>query len=276
MQSKRNISVLVISIVAAVAVLALLTVFIGGKPIGNLLIGETSAGQYPFSLQNVMHMLFFIGCGQLWIRWLSAHEERVFLDQAGFLPSDPNAVLSSDNEIDEIRVRVEQAAVRADAIYPALINTCITQYFKTRSVSDTLSVLNSSQEHNLHELDLRYSMTRYVVWAIPTFGFIGTVIGIAQALEQLNIDKLTGAHKTEHFAILTSQLGLAFNTTIVALSLSAVLVFILHWVQSNEEFAVNQAGKYVLQNLINRIKPSQEADNDQTLHSMQPPRTDRR
>jgi hypothetical protein len=255
MHSRRNVIALIISFVVALALIGTLTVFMGGKPIGNLLIGETSASEYPFSLQNVMHVLFFVGFGQLWIRWLSAYEERVFLDKAGFLPSEPGTVLATDGDIDEIRVRVENAAIRADAFYPELINSCITQYFKTRSVSDTLAVLNSTQELNLHKLDLRYSMTRYVVWAIPTFGFIGTVIGIAQALGNLNIDKLTGAHKAEHFAVLTSNLGMAFNTTIVALGLSAILVFVLHWVQGDEELAVNQAGSHVLQNLINKIKP---------------------
>ena len=34
----------------------------------------------------------------------------------------------------------------------------------------------------LHEIDLRYSMIRYVVWVIPSLGFIGTVIGISLAL----------------------------------------------------------------------------------------------
>ena len=59
--------------------------------------------------------------------------------------TQPNhgVVLSTDADIHEIRVRVENASIRADAFYPEMINRCITQYFKTRSVSDTLSVLNS-------------------------------------------------------------------------------------------------------------------------------------
>lgn len=257
-QSARNWIALIISVVIGAAFIATLTVFIGGKPAGTLLLGDTAMSYYPFSLQNIMHILFFIGLGQLWVRWLSAYEEEVFLDKAGLLPTEENIIFNDDKVIEEIRIRVENAAVRADAFFPSLIKTCITQYFKTRSVSDTLSVLNSSQELNLHKLDLRYSMSRYIVWAIPTFGFIGTVLGISQALGSLDITKLTGAHKSEHFTILTSKLSLAFDTTIVALVLSAILVFLLHWVQGKEENSVNQAGSHVLKNLINKIKPHDE------------------
>jgi hypothetical protein len=49
------------------------------------------------------------------------------------------------------------------------------------------------------------------------------------------------------------QLGLAFNTTFVALLLSAVLVLFLHLVQSREEQSLNRAGSYTLANFINRL-----------------------
>ena len=45
-----------------------------------------------------------------------------------------------------------------------------------------VSVMNSSLELIAHRLDLRYSMLRYLVWLLPTLGFIGTVVGIAGAL----------------------------------------------------------------------------------------------
>jgi hypothetical protein len=39
----------------------------------------------------------------------------------------------------------------------------------------------------------------------------------------------------------------------VALVESAILVFLLHLVQQEEESAVNKAGDYTLRNLINRL-----------------------
>jgi len=95
-------------------------------------------------------------------------------------------------------------------------------------------------------VDLRYSMLRYIVWVIPTVGFIGTVVGIATALTGIDPEQ-------PDLQMLTGKLGVAFNTTLVALMFSAILVFLLHVVQSQEEQSVNLAGSYCLRNLINRL-----------------------
>ena len=52
-------------------------------------------------------------------------------------------------------------------------------------------------------------MITYIVWAIPTFGFIGTVVGIANALGKMDIIKFMGTHadKVDQFKSLTSDLS---------------------------------------------------------------------
>jgi biopolymer transport protein ExbB/TolQ len=252
---RRNLIALGISTIFTIIFLSVLTVFIGGHRSGDMLLGPTSAYGYPLTLQNLMHLFFFIGLGQLFVRWKTTSEENVFLQMSGFLPEEQEAALSSDADIDAIRVNVNNAVVRGEAMLPDLINTCTIQYLKSHSVSDTIAVLNSTLDLHIHRLDLRYSLSRYIVWAIPTFGFIGTVLGISQGLGKIDLDKFTGAHtdKVLQFRALTVDLNYAFDTTIVALALSAILVFILHIVQKGEEESLNRAGKYVLTNFINRL-----------------------
>lgn len=253
--SKRNWVALGVSIIISIVIIAFLTVFIGGSYAGDMLIGRTDSPVYPFTLQNLMHLFFFIGLGQLFVRWLCTYEENVFLKMSGFLPEESDGTLRTDAEIEVIRTNVANAAMRGEAFLPDLINTCIIQFLKSHSVSDTLAVLNSNLDLNIHRLDLRYSMSRYIVWAIPTFGFIGTVVGISNALGKLDIIKFMGAHieKVSQFKSLAADLGFAFSTTIVALTLSAILVFLLHVVQRGEEEVLNKAGKYVLANFINKL-----------------------
>ena len=43
-------------------------------------------------------------------------------------------------------------------------------------------MFNASLELFEHEVELRYNTLRYIVWLIPTLGFIGTAVGIALAL----------------------------------------------------------------------------------------------
>ena len=128
---------------------------------------------------------------------------------------------------------------------------CILQFQGSRSVSQTNSLLNSSLELFQHELELKYNMLRYLVWLIPTLGFIGTVVGIAFALDYAGSNK--DPHAPELLAEITGRLGLAFYTTLLALIQSALLVFALHIAQGKEEMALNLSGQYCLDNLINRL-----------------------
>ena len=72
-------------------------------------------------------------------------------------------------------------------------------------------------------------MIRYIAWAIPSVGFIGTVRGIGEALGQ--------AHKALEGDIfeVTKSLGVAFNSTLIALLISIVLMFLLHQLQLLQE-----------------------------------------
>ena len=67
-------------------------------------------------------------------------------------------------------------------------------------------------------LDSELSMVRYIAWAIPSIGFIGTVRGFGEALGQ--------AYKAVEGDIsgVTASLGVAFNSTFVALILSIIIM----------------------------------------------------
>lgn len=68
-----------------------------------------------------------------------------------------------------------------------------------------------------------YTLPRYINWAIPILGFIGTVLGISLATEGLG-DLLgnSDAEFSESLGQALEPLGIAFDTTLVALSLSIV------------------------------------------------------
>lgn len=69
-----------------------------------------------------------------------------------------------------------------------------------------------------------YSLPRYINWSIPIFGFIGTVLGISLATEGLSaILNNNSAEFSQLLASALSPLGIAFDTTLIALSLSVVL-----------------------------------------------------
>ena len=206
--------------------------------------GSASDFPYPFTIQNLMHLLFFVGLGELLVRWNRAEREQACL-QWRLLPEEEHVVLQSA-DLPPIRKTLKERFAGVEGFLPLLVNRAILQFQASRSVDQTVSVLNSSLDLLSHQVDMRYSATRYIVWVIPTVGFIGTVVGIAGALGYVDPSAMD-------LARVTANLGIAFNTTIIALLQSAILVFLQHIVQMHEETALNRAAEYTLANLINRL-----------------------
>ena len=90
-------------------------------------------------------------------------------------------------------------------------------------------------------------MVRYLIWAIPSIGFIGTVRGIGQALSQA--DKALAGD----IAGMTDSLGVAFNSTFVALVISIGLMFLLHQLQRLQDGLLVDTQEYCDKFLLNRI-----------------------
>jgi biopolymer transport protein ExbB/TolQ len=91
-------------------------------------------------------------------------------------------------------------------------------------------------------------MIRYIAWAIPSIGFLGTVRGIGQALGQ--------AHRAVQgdIAGVTQSLGIAFNSTFVALLISIVIMFLLHQLQLAQERIVLDTESYADNRLIQHLQ----------------------
>ncbi len=245
--------VLAVAVLGALAAIALLTAVLAGSQAGIILLDYQPvrpAGYpfvYPFTIQNLEHLFLAAGLGELYLRWRVARREAGFLSER-LLPEDYETVLQS-HDLPAIRQRVAERSDGEHGFLPGLVDLCILQFQASRSVDQTVSVLNSALGLLGDRVELRYGLLRYLVWAIPTLGFIGTVVGISLSLTQLD-----ASHPD--LSRVTASLGMAFYTTLVALVESVLLVLLLHLVQTREEQAVNDAGRYVLANLINRLYAS--------------------
>lgn len=242
--------ILAAAIVLAVVAIYLMQTFLPEAVAVILLDRERSI--YPFTVQNLMWIVFAVGLGELVVRIRDATAERAQL-RRGYLPEDERTMLLA-TDLRRIYATARTAAHPGSKgerrFLPRLIQRVVLQFQASRSIDQANALLNSSLELYLHEIDLRYSMVRYVVWLIPTLGFIGTVIGISLALAYAGSVDI---QDPSLLAQLTTKLAVAFNTTLLALAMSAVLVLIQHVVQAQEEGALNRAGQYCLDNLINRL-----------------------
>ncbi len=241
-----------VSLITGIILIALLSIVFDNpdSQVGAFLLDRhTENFPYPFTIQNIMWLMFCIGCGELWGRFNQSNLELEQLSKR-HLPEDDSIMLRAQ-DLGSLYQKMRQMRGERTFFLQRLITRCILQFQGSQSVNQTNSLLNSSLELFQHELELKYTMLRYLVWLIPTLGFIGTVVGIAFALDYAA--SIENPQDPTLLAEITGRLGVAFYTTLLALIQSALLVFVLHIAQGREEMALNQSGQYCLDNLINRL-----------------------
>ena len=212
---------------------------------------------YPFTIQNLMWLAFCLAAGELVVRHLAGRRER---DQIGLglLPEDDGTVLRQQ-DVAPIHDGVVESDPEGRYLLQRLLTGALLQFRNSGSVGQVTSMIELSIELYQHEIELRYNMLRYVIWLIPTLGFIGTVLGIAFAMRTAGV-MFAGASITEAsigpemMEQVTGDLGVAFYTTLLALLQSAVLMFAMHIIEEREEGTLNWIGQYCLRNLVNRLQ----------------------
>jgi biopolymer transport protein ExbB/TolQ len=100
-------------------------------------------------------------------------------------------------------------------------------------------------------LEGSYALLRFITWAIPIIGFLGTVLGITGAIS--NIDPATLASETGLSGV-TSGLAEAFDTTALALFLTMILMFCSYVVERIEQSALDKVDRYVDDELAHRFE----------------------
>ena len=135
-------------------------------------------------------------------------------------------------------------------LLPRCLLSALARFGATRNIQDVSATSHTVCEAESERLDSELSMVRYIAWAIPSIGFIGTVRGIGGALGQ--------AHKAVggDIAGVTQSLGVAFNSTFIALLISIVLMFLLHQLQLEQERLVLETETYVDNHLIEHLQVS--------------------
>lgn len=133
-----------------------------------------------------------------------------------------------------------------------ILFTALQRFGSTRNIQDVSSSIREHCENESERLDSELSMIRYIAWAIPSIGFIGTVRGIGEALGQ--------AHRAVEgdIAGVTASLGVAFNSTFIALVISIIIMFLLHQLQLLQERLVLDNQRYCDTNLMRFLKVREE------------------
>lgn len=133
--------------------------------------------------------------------------------------------------------------------------------------------LDAQKDSILAFYDARLSLVRFMLWVIPTVGFIGTILGVSDALSstiglQSARDLVAGIAQSS----VSASMGMAFDTTLVALIAAVIVMLIFHLVQGAEERMTvlerDRAEAEILELSHSVRKPGTTADLAQQLISL--------
>ncbi len=133
-------------------------------------------------------------------------------------------------------------------LLPRALLTALQRFGSTQNIQNVSTAVKDVCDTESDRLDSELSMIRYLIWAIPSIGFIGTVRGIGEALGQ--------AHRAVEGDIVgvTVSLGIAFNSTFIALIISIIIMFLMHQLQLLQDRLVLDAQSYCDVNLIRHLQ----------------------
>ena len=139
-------------------------------------------------------------------------------------------------------------AEEQEHLVPRTLLNALQRFSSAKNIRDVAQSIKETCETEGERLDSELAIIRYIVWAIPSIGFIGTVRGISQALGQ--------AHKAVEGDIIgvTVSLGVAFNSTFIALLISLFVMFLMHQLQLMQERFVIDCQDYCEKNVIRKLE----------------------
>lgn len=176
-----------------------------------------------------------------------AVHERSLLDKSLLEVKPGTSILPEDTRQ---YIRPLQALPEGEREYllPRVLLAAFQRFGSTGSIQDVSSAIREICETESDRLDSELAMVRYIIWAIPSIGFIGTVRGIGEALGQ--------AHRAVEGDIIgvTVSLGVAFNSTFIALVISIFIMFLMHQLQLLQERLVLDTQDYCDVNLLRHLQ----------------------
>lgn len=213
----------------------------------QLLIGKSDFS-ISLSFQDIMWVSFFVGLLALLERKKEIHKIQSY-ESKEYLPSKFEDLIGN-SELTSIIKKTKEDANDSLGILPYMILQIALQFRTNLSLNLTSDFLSKQLDLFLHSVEIRYNKIKYIIWLIPSLGFMGTVYGIGVAVSNLGSGSLDDPQLLTKMA---SSLGIAFNTTLLALILSVVLQYLSQTFEAQEEKMINSFGKYILDNLINKI-----------------------
>ena len=196
--------------------------------------------------QETCFILALWACAIMGRKALSIGRNRKLLDTEVLHLAEGMKILPEDTREYARQVEALPAENRWQLL-PRALTAALQRFAATRNIQDVSTAARAVCETESDRLESELSMVRFVAWSIPAIGFVGTVRGIGQSLQQ--------AHRAVEGDVsgVVSGLGVAFNSTLVALLLSILVMFMLHQIQLRQERLVLDIEEYLDERVVRHM-----------------------
>ncbi len=208
--------------------------------------------------QQICISLFLWGIMILIYKFILVHSEATvlgrFAPESEGIEAEPEVdLLSGARSISRERAgklseQIDEKSVRPDLknkILPYVMARGLERYHMTGNVPETTETIMGRLEVASEQQESELSMLRYLVWAIPSIG-----VALHRADEALQGD-ISGV---------TNALGVAFNSTLVALIISILLMLLIHLLQSGQEGLILRVQTFCREQIIDKLYDRDEEE----------------
>jgi biopolymer transport protein ExbB/TolQ len=219
-----------------------------GQYLGDLFMAR---GWVPYVLVFVMGWSF----GILALKWLKMRRQRaaMILD---VLPARLGEEINEGN----IETFIDHVDSLPEHVHRSFmvnrIRRGLEHFSARRNNPEVVQLMSSQSEIDASAIYSSYALIKVFIWAIPILGFVGTVMGISEAIASFS-QSLDNAEDVEvlmaSIGKVTSGLGVAFDTTLVALVMSLIVSFPTRSMQKAEEDLLNRIDEYCNEKLLKRL-----------------------
>ena len=208
-------------------------------------------------VEHVTTALFLVGLAALAMKLVDLVFQFMSLDKSALEPV-PNGGQPPERAPELQRQLSELSESLQDTYFVRRLREAI-EFVRRKRSADTLDdKLRYLEELDLARMHTSYATVRIIVWAIPILGFLGTVIGITMAIAKLSPEALENS-----LPEVTSALGMAFDTTTLALTLSILLMFAKFAVERVETRLLAAVDARVAEELVGRFHQYGTGDDPQ-------------
>ena len=199
-------------------------------------------------IEYVITVTFFVGIAILLVKYVTILWYKQLLQQGPILPIGPQPfpIAQAGTDIETV---LQHEKTKGASPLTERLKVLLNSLRRNHSAANLDFEIQSRAEDDAAKADAEYGLIRLILWAIPMIGFLGTVIGITVALDNLDLNAMSESSKK-----LAAGLAVAFDTTGLAIALAVGLFFVQFIVHRKESELLTETNRLTEQELCGRFE----------------------